>query len=81
MIIVSTFKQQLLQKIQSKLKDKEVERQTPVWEAFQMVLEDLDFRVPIMEVTYDGKVYKLVLFDGGLGINILLALAYLNRRI
>lgn len=78
--IVPTFKQQLLSKFQAKLKHREVEKHTPVWEAFQMIPKDVDFRVPTVEVTYEGKVYKEAILDGGSGVNILLESTYLEWK-
>ena len=76
--MVSTFKQQLLQKFQAKVSDKEKGQELPVLETFQMIPEDVDFRVPTVKVTYNGKLFKGNLLDGGSRVNILLESMYLG---
>lgn len=45
-----------------------------------MIPKDVDFRVPTVEVLYEGKVFKEALLDGGSGVNIFCESVYLELK-
>ena len=70
--IVPAFRKKLIQSL-----TQEEHPEVQVVEPCQLEqIEDVDFRVPTIQVEFEGKIINEVLVDGGSGVNILLEAMY-----